>query len=958
VFSAHTGRRIVVATNVAETSLTVPGIRYVVDAGMARISRYSRRTKVQQLPIEAISQASARQRAGRCGRLGPGICIRLYAEDDLAGRPEYTDPEILRTNLASVMLQMAAIGLGAVEDFPFIDPPDTRSIKDGIALLEELGAVRPGAVGSRRWLTPIGRKLARIPVDPRLGRILLAAGEEGCLREGLTIVSALAIPDPRERPLGKEQAADQRHARFKDERSDFMSWLRLWEFVSASRRELTSSRFRRMCRDEFLSWRRVREWQDVRAQLRRVTEEMGLRTNRSPAAPETVHHALLAGLLSHVGRKDPASYEYRGARGARFAIRPGSALFKRAPEWIMAAELVETTRTWATGVAAVEPATIEEVGAHLVRRSVSDPWWDQERGSAVARETVTLNGMPLVSDRILLYDRFDPKAARELFIRHALVAGEWETHHEFAIRNAAAIDAVLEVEDRERRTDLLVADDAMAHFFDGRIPDDITSTRHFDRWWKTEREHRADLLDLSPDDLIDPGVRAIDEVAYPREWQYGDLNLPLTYTFDPSSAADGVAIEIPLAVLDRIDPDVFEWNVPGFRLDLVTALIRSLPKALRKRLTPVAVTARSVIGGLQPERGRLRPALAADLSHRAGLHIQPEDFDLNRVPAHVLPHYRIVGPDDVVVATGDDLRLLVAELKEAARETLADSAHPIERDGITEWTFGALPPSIDIGGTEQPLTAYPALIDMGDSVSIRLLATATDQANETWQGLRRLVILQLPSPRRLLRAVLDTRHVGPIAPYASVDEWMQDCLECAVDSLLATAEPVFDRTAFDALVHKVRGEIADELEVTGRIAVEIRDSLRTALAVIDSLPAAVFGDVIDDVERQMDRFVFPGMLTAVGAHRLADVRRYLEAITYRVQRLPENPDRDRLRMAVVTALEAQHDELAATLPLSPELVDVAWMLQELRVSLFAQSLGVNGPVSEKRIAAALADLPR
>ncbi|MGI9529364.1 MAG: ATP-dependent RNA helicase HrpA, partial [Acidimicrobiia bacterium] len=487
IFSSHTGRRIVVATNVAETSLTVPGVRYVVDAGMARVSRYSRRTKVQQLPIEAISQASARQRAGRCGRLGPGVCIRLYAEDDFDGRAEFTDPEILRTNLASVMLQMAAIGLGDIEAFPFLERPDTRSIRDGTALLEELGAVRPGRGGTSDWLTPIGRKLARIPVDPRLGRMLLCADENACLDEVLTIVSAMSIQDPRERPLGKEQAADERHGRFRDENSDFLSWLKLWDFISTERRERTSGQFRRMCRKEFLNWRRIREWQDVRAQLRRVTRDMRVHPNRKPAASALIHESLLSGLLSQVGKKDPDGWEYRGARGARFAIRPGSVLFKRAPEWVMAGELVETTRTWATGVAQVDPDVVARVGDHLVRRSVSDPWWDPERGAAVARESATLLGLPLTTDATVMYEHYDQAESRRLFITHALIAGEWESHHAFVSHNEAEIEAVLEVEARERRSDLLRTDDEIAAFFDARIPADVSSARRFDRWWKDER---------------------------------------------------------------------------------------------------------------------------------------------------------------------------------------------------------------------------------------------------------------------------------------------------------------------------------------------------------------------------------------------------------------------------------------------------------------------------------------
>ena len=959
VFAPHTGRRIVVATNVAETSLTVPGIRYVVDAGLARISRYSRRTKVQQLPIEPISQASARQRAGRCGRLGPGICIRLYAEDDFDGRPEYTDPEILRTNLASVMLQMAAAGLGNVEAFPFIDAPDTRSIRDGVALLDELGAIRAGDEGTRSWLTDVGRKLARIPVDPRLGRMLLAAHGNVCLDEVLTIVSALSIQDPRERPLGKEQAADERHRRFADATSDFSSWLHLWEHITRERKARTSSQFRKMCRDEFLNWRRVREWQDLRAQLRRVARDLGMHPNRKPAAPELIHESLMAGLLSHIGKKDPDGYEYRGARGARFAIRPGSVLFKRSPDWVMAAELIETTRTWATGVVAVDPETVERVGAHLVKRSVSDPWWDADRGAAVARQTVTLYGLPLTSDRTVLFDAFDPEAARDLFIRHALVAGEWETHHEFVARNDAQIDAVLEIETRERRADLLVTDDTIAAFFDARIPADVTSVRHFDAWWRRERGRHPTLLDLGPDDLMEPDAEAIDESAFPPVWHYGDLDLSLSYEFDPASPVDGVTVDVPLASLDRIDPVVFEWSIPGLRTELVTTLMRSLPKQLRKQFAPVPDTASEVASSIDPKGGRLLETLAKELTRRTGTLVAPDDFDTERVPRHLRPRYRIVDPDETVVAEGDDLITLRDELRQQARASLSATSHPFERDGLTEWDFGDLPPAIEIDGERHRVTAYPALVDDGDAVSIRLMATQDEQDNAMWGGLRRLVLLNLPSPQRLLRAVIagGDRLAIVGSPYDTTDAWMDDCLNCALDAVLADAGGVvWDAAGFDRLLDDVRNDLADSLEDVGRNSVAVLRALQAVNLAIEQTPDDVFGDVLDDVEAQLDRFVFPGFLAAVGAGRLDDLRRYLDAAEQRLRKLPDQPGRDRQHMATVQELEAEHDRLAEVLSWTPELVDVAWMLQELRVSLFAQSVGVNGPVSEKRVRAALRDL--
>ncbi len=961
VFSNHTGRRIIVSTNVAETSLTVPGIRYVVDTGFARISRYSRRTKVQQLPIEPISQASAEQRSGRCGRLGPGICIRLYDEDDFTGRTKFTDPEILRTSLASVMLQMAAAGLGAIDDFPFIDVPDRRSIRDAVALLVELDAVGDADPGDRRWLTEIGRRLARLPIDPRYGRMLLAADQNACLDEVLTIVSALSIQDPRERPRDKEEQADQKHQRFADESSDFLSWLHLWTYVSEQRTELTSNQFRRMCRRDYLSWRRIREWQDLRAQLRRVTRDMGMRPNPKPATPELIHNSLLSGLLSHIGKKDPDGWEYRGAQGAKFAIRPGSALFKKAPDWIMAAELVETTRTWATGVTHVEPETVERIGNHLVRRTLSDPWWDARLGAAVAKETATLFGLNLSTDRTVLFERFDQGVAHELFIRGALVEGDWDTDHTFASHNSDAVDAILEIETRERRGDLLVTDDALAAWFHDRIPVEITSAATFDAWWRRTREKDPHLLDLTEADLIDPLASAPDEESFPRSWSYGDLDLPLAYEFDSASPLDGVTIDIPIASLDRIDPAIFEWNVPGLREELVTALLRSLPKQQRKRFAPVADTAREVAPEIAEAEGRLVESLARVLTRRGGETIRPDDFDVERVPAHLTPWFRIVDEDGNIVAQGDNLAVLRAQLRDAARATVAESSHALERHGLTSWDFGDLPKSVTVGDGNRSIDAYPALVDEGDTVSIRLMATSGEQTEAMWLGLRRLALLALPSPRKLLHDVLAAHQPVPIAgsPYGDVGAWMNDCMDCAVDSVLAESGGlVWNQHDYENMLCTMRETLAGSLESIGSDAASTLESLHRLNAVMESTPERAFGDVLDDIDEQIDRFVFPGFVSAVGAERLRDVQRYVDGATYRLEKLRENPTRDRDNMAMVNGFEDELDSLTDVLSVSPELIEAAWMLQELRVSVFAQPIGVKGTISEKRVRMALDDLLR
>ncbi|MDJ0952054.1 MAG: ATP-dependent RNA helicase HrpA [Acidimicrobiia bacterium] len=954
VFAKHTGRRVVVATNVAETSLTVPGIRAVVDAGTARISRYGRRTKVQRLPIEPISRASADQRAGRCGRLGPGVCIRLYSEDDYNSRPEFTEPEIQRTSLASVILQMAALDLGDIETFPFLDPPDSRSIRDGVALLEEVGALRRNGDESetRRRLTKLGRQLARIPLDIRLARMILEADHNDCLREVEVIAAALSIQDPRERPIDKEQQADQMHARFRHEESDFLGWLQLWDYLRNERRARTSGQFRRLCRDEYLSYRRVREWQDIHAQLRDISDELKLHRNRRKADGDTVHRTLLAGLLSHVGKKNPDGYEYRGARGARFYISPGSTLFKRSPEWVMAAELVETTRLWAHSVVGIPPEWIEQAGAHLIRRSHSDPWWDAERGSAVARESVSLYGIPLQTDRVVQYGRFDPAAARELFIRHALVAGEWQSHHDFVAHNHDQIDTVLEMEARERRTNLLIDDDTLTAWFAARIPEDITTVRHFDRWWRDMKGRQPHRLDLTLDDLIDPASAAPDASAFPQVWEYGDLGLPLEYEFDPASPADGVTIDVPLRGLDRIDPTVFEWHVPGLRHELVTELIRSMPKSFRKLFAPVPDTARQVLARITPQDGGLLLNLRRELQRIGGVPIPADVFDLSALPPHLRPAFRVIDDEGREVADGSDLHALKQQVQEETRSAVDTSAHEIEATGLTEWGFGELPSVVEISGTEHTMQAFPALIDEGETVGVALLATADEQDAAMWQGTIRLLLLNLPSPGKLLRPLLDpdAKEALRTGPHADQTAWVQDCLGCALGEIITAAGgPAWDGVAFDRLLRTARDELHPLVTRVAQDSLDLFVALEEAESAFNRLDDTRHAEVLQDIGNQVASLIYPGFLTQVGSDRIADIRRYLLAITKRIERLAQDPQRDSANMAIVHELEDELDRISAALPGEPRLMDAAWMIQELRVSLFAQSVGTKGKVSAVRI---------
>ncbi|MCB2223863.1 MAG: ATP-dependent RNA helicase HrpA [Actinobacteria bacterium] len=958
VFSAHTGRRIVVATNVAETSLTVPGIRSVVDTGTARISRYSRRTKVQRLPIEPISRASADQRAGRCGRLGPGVCIRLYDRDDYEGRPEFTDPEILRTNLASVILQMAAMDLGDVESFPFLDPPDRRAVRDGIALLHELGAVDPAHEGTREWLTPLGGRLARLPLDPRLGRMVLAAADANCLREVLVIAAALTIPDPRERPEGKEAQAAQSHARFRDDESDFLSWLHLWEYVRGERRERTSSSFRRMCANEYLNYRRVREWQDLHGQLRDLAKEMGLSVNRKPADPEVIHRSLLTGLLGQVGRKDPDSYEYRGARGARFSIAPGSTLFKRAPEWVMAAEVVETGRMWARGIARVPPAWIEEVGAHLIDRSYGDPWWDEQQEAALAAETATLYGIPLAVDRTVQYARIDPEAARDLFVRHALVGGEWSARHDFVAHNAAQIAEVLEMEARERRADLLVDDDTLAAWFDARIPPEVVTARRFDRWWRDARSSDPQRFHLSVDDLIDRRAPAPDPDAFPEVWRHGDLAFTLDYEFDPASPTDGMTVDVPLADLQRTDPSLFEWNVPGRRAEVIEAMVRSLPKSLRRRFVPIAETVAAVAAGLRPGEESLVQGLRRELGRLGGVTVPADAFDPAALPPHLRVRYRVVGDDGEAVAEGDDLAALKAHLADEARRTIATGRHPLERDGLTGWDLDDLPAVVEVGEGAHRARAYPALVDEGGTVAVRLLPTPAEQAAAMRPGACRLLLASLHSPELILRPLVDrdARRLVRVGPYADAAGWIDDCLLSAAAALMDEAGgPPRSRDSFEAVRAVLRDGLAEQATAVAGHSLALLASVERVEAMLGPLEER-FPAAVGDVVAQVNRLVYPGFLLGVGAARVPDVARYLQAVERRLEVLPSRPGRDAEAMAVVHRLEAEHDRLAALLPPGPESAEVAWMLEELRVSLFAQGVGTRGKVSPQRIERALAAL--
>jgi ATP-dependent helicase HrpA len=968
VFAAHRGRRIVLATNVAETSLTVPGIRYVIDPGTARISRYSHRLKVQRLPIEPVSQASANQRKGRCGRVADGICIRLYSEQDFLSRPEFTEPEILRTNLASVILQMTALGLGDLAAFPFIDPPDRRNIVDGVRLLEELGALEP----STSRLTPLGRKLAQLPVDPRMARMVLAAADNGCVEEVMVIAAALSIQDPRERPLERQQAADERHARFADPGSDFLTYLRLWNHLQERQRELSSSGFRRMCRSDFLNYLRVREWQDVYGQLRQVGRTLGVTVDSSaPADPDgkAVHVSLLAGLLSHIGMHDAEKRDYLGARGARFLIFPGSALFRSSPRWVMAAELVETSRLWGRVLARIEPEWVEPLAGHLVKRAYSEPHWSKRQAAVLASEKVTLYGLPIVAARKVNYGRIDPELSRELFIRHALVEGDWVTQHGFFAENRALLDEVEELEHRVRRRDILVDDETLFEFYDRRIPADVVSGRHFDAWWKRARRAEPDLLSFSKAMLVNEGRGAVDAAGYPDAWPYAGAELPLSYQFEPGAAADGVTVTVPLGVLPQVVPAPFTWQVPGLRRDLVTALIKSLPKAIRRNFVPAPDYAAAIVAELSPgwppdpDGGGLLPALEHGLRRYTGVQVPRHEWDPARVPEHLKMTFRVVDESGATVAEGKDLDGMKERLRPRVREALAEPGDGLQRTGMVTWDLGALPRTVQRRRGGFAVTGYPSLVDEGDTVAVRVLETEPEQRVRMWQGTRRLLALAVPPPLKMVQARLSYEERLALSrnPHGGVPALLADCVTATLDALIGEhGGPAWDAEGFAALRDAVRSGIAERLYA---VVGDVRRVLAAAYAVEKRLSGTrnpLVLPALADVRAQLAGLLYPGFVATTGAARLPDLVRYLQAAQTRLDRLPANPHRDRELMATVHEVQREYRELFDRLrgggPQAGELARVRWMIEELRISYFAQSQGTRYPVSDVRIYRAIDEL--
>jgi ATP-dependent helicase HrpA len=986
-------RRIVLATNVAETSLTVPGIRYVIDAGTARISRYSVRSKVQRLPIEAISQASANQRSGRSGRTSDGIAIRLYSEEDFTRRPEYTEPEILRTNLAAVILQMISLGLGDIAAFPFLTPPDSRGIKDGLDLLAELGAVAPGTVGTGvSKLTRIGQQLAKLPIDPRFGRMVIESKTQAVSREVMAIVSGLTIQDPRERPLERRAQADQQHARFADPTSDFLSLLNLWNYLEAQQKELGSSAFRRLCKNEFLNYLRVREWQDVYKQLRQLAKPLGLHIGDPSVNPDGIHRSLLAGLLSHIGLKDTAKKDYIGARQQRFVIFPGSALAKKQPNAVMSAELVETSRLFARMNAVVDPAWAEPLAGDLCKRSYSEPHWEKKQGAVVAYERVTLYGVPIVPRRRIQFSRVDPAYARDLFIRHALVEGEWDLDRvdqrvtAFDRANTKLRLELAELEERTRRRDILFDDEAVFEFYQKRIPADVCSTRTFETWWRQARAATPDLLTMTADALVPEDAPEIDEAVFPPIWRQGDQRFKLSYRFEPGEEDDGVTVQIPLALLARLSPTGFDWQVPGLRADLVTALIKSLPKSIRRNVVPAADWAKRLLSELPAAPGTggataagstsvaystssaavevpFAETLAALIQKLTYVPVNASDFELGRVPAHLRMTFRVVDERGRAIASGKDLRELQRRLGSQARDSVAAASaatptNAIERSGLTTWDFPELPRFLDTKQGDNTIRGYPTLVDEGGSVAIRMMSTEAEQARTLPGGVRRLLLLATPSPVAYVQQHLTGAEKLSLAtsPYRSTQALFDDCLAACVDDVLFRVKPggqVFMRAEFDTIRDRVSGVVMDSMFETVGLVARILAAARAADKALKASTSMALLPALTDARAQLAGLVYPGFVSATGLAQLRHLPRYLAGITARIVKLNDNPNRDRVWMNETQAATGRFTDAGGRIPLQPDapanLVRARWMIEELRISLFAQELKAAESVSLQRI---------
>ncbi|WP_033084404.1 ATP-dependent RNA helicase HrpA [Colwellia psychrerythraea] len=1004
IFKPHSGRNIVLATNVAETSLTVPGIKYVIDPGTARISRYSYRTKVQRLPIEAVSQASANQRSGRCGRVSEGICIRLYSEDDYNSRAEFTDPEILRTNLATVILQMHALDLGDIADFPFVEAPDNRNISDGVRLLEEIAAIespgKPDKVNSSSktkfskgalkptttQLTKSGRLLAKFPIDPRLAKMVISAIEFGCIEQILIIVSALSIQDPRERPHEKQQLSDEKHNRFKNKSSDFISLLNLWQYINEQKKDLTQNHFRKLCQREFLSYVRLREWQDIFSQLKLTLKEQNIqlssvnyrfsipssqqaneaegkaKESEQDSALTPVHQALLSGLLSHIGQQDE-NREYKGARGMKFFIFPGSALTKKSPKWLMSAELVETSRLFARMNAKIDPLWLEPLAQHLVKRNYSEPHWEKKQGAVMAFEQVTLYGLSIVSKRKINFNTIEPATCREIFIREALVNGDCVIKEKFLSKNQQLVASIEALEQKARRKDFLIDEQQLVDFYSDKLPETIICQRSFLAWWKKAKQDDGQLLDFSEAFLLNESSNKLSTKEYPDFWQQDAITLPLKYHFSPGDVDDGISIIVPIALLNQVHDIGFDWLIPALREELAIALIKALPKTLRRNFVPAPNYAQACLAAMPSDEGHLQAALAKQLLRMTGVRLPEEAWQDISLPVHLTMNFQVVDDKGKLLKQGRDLNDLKADLQGKVKASIKKVAEKgIEQVDLTQWNFGKLPVGYEKKVANITIKAFPALVDHKSSVAIELFEQEQHAQEAMLKGISRLILLNIPTPLKYLQEKLPNKAKLGLYfnPFGSINDLLQDCIQGACLSLVQQfssqqndGQLPREQAQFSLCCDYVRAEIADCVLAA---AIKVERTLSLRHEVTKKMKGSVPLNVIQshgDIKQQCQQLVFKGFVSYSGLTKLDDITRYLQGMLRRLEKLPIDPNQDRLKLIEVNKVNDVFQSIIKKQrkdkPIENDLLATRWLIEELRISLFAQNLGTAAPISVKRI---------
>lgn len=953
IFAPMSGRKIVLATNVAETSLTVPGIRYVIDSGTARISRYSYRAKVQRLPIEAVSQASANQRKGRCGRVEPGICVRLYSEEDFLGRPEFTDPEILRTNLAAVILQMLHLRLGEIGDFPFIEPPDGKAVSDGFTLLQELSAVnREGQ------LTPLGRQLARLPVDPRLGRMVLEGAHQGSLDEVLLITSALSVQDPRERPMERQQAADQAHAQWKDVDSDFAALVNLWRGFEEQRQALGSNALRTWCRKNFLNYMRLREWRDAHRQLTLICRELKLTLNKEPADYPRVHKALLSGLLSQIGQKSEDG-DYLGARQRRFWIHPSTVIAKKRPQWIMAAELVETTKLFARMVAKIDPDWLEPLAGHLVKKNHLEPHWEKKRGQVVAYEQVSLYGLIVVGRRPVHYGPIDPPVARELFIREGLVRGEIHSRAKCLAANRQLLERLDELEAKARRRDILADEETLFDYYAARLPEDIYQTASFEKWYERERAKSPELLIMREEDVLAREANEVTAAQYPDTLRIGDLQLSLDYHFEPGHARDGVTLRVPAPLLPQLQAERLDWLVPGLLEAKCVALVRNLPKAIRKNFVPVPDFVKAALAKLSFAEGSLPEALGRELQRMTGSRVPEEAWTeaAALLEGHLKMNIEVVDARGKFLGEGRDLAELTARFAEASQAALAIPQGDKAQKAVEAKVFAEVAEKTQQKIAGLSMTVYPALVEEGGVVKEHRFPTQAEAEYQHRRALQRLLLQQLAEPAKFLRGKLPgLTELGLLyRDMGRVDALVEDILLASLDSCILEGETNLPRdgAALASLAEKKRGAWAEHAERLARLVLDILKlwhGLQKRFKGRIDLAQAV---ALNDIKAQLGNLVYPGFVRETPGEWLKELPRYLKAIEQRFDKIGAQLQRDRVWSGELAGYWEQYQARLAKHAQEgkrdPELQTFRWMLEEYRVSLFAQQLGTKMAVSDKRL---------